>query len=283
MPTSTPLPTIRAGKADNSQTHVDYLRACLISQGVLTKPSGVFDAALKELVIYFQMTHQDSTGKLLTTDGEVGPKTWWALTNPSGAAQRSWLEGELPKGLSSARRKILSAALKDHKAGVKEVPDGSNYGGGVERYLHGVGPAFWCCYAVSEWVHDGTGSYPLGQRYGLVSAMWNEARRTGRAYLKNTKCPVPGDVFVLLYRNNAGKLSGAGHTGLVAAVGNDMSMFNTIEGNMGNRVKLAKRTNAESLIVGFIDVVGDSDVVRGQFSRGLLTASAVTSDLKSTR
>lgn len=62
-----------------------------------------------------------------------------------------------------------------------------------------------------------------------------------------------------------------------------MSLFNTIEGNMGNRVKLAKRSAAESLIVGFIDVVGDSDVVRGQFSRGLLTASAVTSDLKSTR
>ena len=255
----------------NPQAAVNYWRQILRSQGYTNvNPTGPYDKALEECTRHFQMTRIDQHGAPLVVDGEVGPRTWWAGLNPSGAAQRNWLAaGGAPKGLSPARAKIVKAALADHAAGVREVPDGSNYGGGVTRYLEGIGPAFWCCYAVSTWVKDGTGEWPLGQRTGLVADLWNRGRREGRTY-DTSLCPVPGDAFIFLYRNNSGKLTGLGHTGIVAAVGNDQNLWNAVEGNAGNRVKLTVRDTANTgVLVGFVDLVGDSAAVRGKFARGL--------------
>lgn len=270
----------------NPPAAVNYWRQILRSQGYSTvNATGPFDKSVIEATRHFQMTRVDKNGAPLTVDGEVGDKTWWAGLNPSGSAQRNWLEPDgVPSGLSAARARIVRSALKDHAAGVREVPDGSNYGGGVTRYLEGIGPAFWCGYAVSTWCKDGTGEWPLGHRTGLVADLWNRARREGRAYTRDL-CPVPGDAFILLYRNSNGTLTGLGHTGIVAAVGHDMNLWNAVEGNAGNRVKLSVRDTANtSVLVGFVDMVGDSASVRPKFSRGLMKrGEAAASSVASTR
>lgn len=273
MPTFPDLRPDHAAQADPAA--VRYLQSALLSQGYhgLTL-NGKYDKATIAEVQNFQAARLGPNGKFLKPDGWVGPSTWWAVQNPSGPAQASHLAGVLPKGLSAARRAILQAAAKDHANGTHEVPDGANYGDGVTRILAGVGPCPWCCYSVSQWHKDGTAKWPFDTRFGLVKALWDHAVKKGRAYKKGTKDPVPGDAFVLLYRDSKGQLTGLGHTGLVGAVsearGEDC-VYNTFEGNAGNRVKRGQRDVQEVVLEGFVDMVGDADVVRLQFARGLFS------------
>ncbi len=267
----------------NPPDAVAYWRTILRSQGYTqVSPTGPYDEALEEVTRHFQMTRIDKQGRQLAVDGAVGPNTWWAGINPSGDTQRNWLEGTVPAGLSQARKDILRSALADHAKGTREIPDGANYGDGVTRYLEGIGPAFWCCYAVSTWCKDGTGAWPFNKREGLVAGLWNTARQAGRTYGKD-KVPVPGDAFIILYRKANGKLTGLGHTGLVAAVGQDFTIWNGVEGNAGNRVKLSRRSSETAELAGFVDLVGDSAEVRNKFRRGLFNASAGPSGVAATR
>lgn len=276
------LPTLRPG-ADAPVDVLTYLRSILNSQGFPCKPVGPYNDELEKVVVHFQSTHIGKNGKMLVVDSEVGPQTWWALLNPSGAAQRSGLQGDIPEGLSKPRIAVLRAALADHAKGVAEVPDGANFGDGVSRYLQGIGPAPWCCHALSTWFKDGTGEYPFGERFGLVAALWNKAKSQGRTYTAD-KPPVPGDAMVILYRNAAGKLTGQGHIGLVAATAVAGDKFNAVEGNAGNRVKLTLRSDATEYLAGFVDLFGDSAALRGSFSRGLLgKASAAGAGAAATR
>ncbi|MGD8523411.1 MAG: peptidoglycan-binding protein [Desulfobacterales bacterium] len=54
---------------------------------------GNFLKRTKQAVIYFHETHLGPDGEFLETDGIVGDNTWWALENPSGEAQRSYIPG----------------------------------------------------------------------------------------------------------------------------------------------------------------------------------------------
>lgn len=284
MPTFPDLRPDRAAKAD--PTAVRYLQTALNSQGYHVTINGKYDAATQAAVLDFQGQHIDSKGRPLEVDAWVGVMTWWAIQNPSGTAQRNNIEADTAKGLSPLRRKILATAFKDHAAGTHEIPDGSNYGDGVTRYLVGVGPAFWCCFAVSTWFKDVTGEYPYGKHQGSVKSFWDRAKKDGRQILKGkTNTPVPGDAFVMLYRNSSGSLTGLGHIGLVAAASvADNVAFNTVEGNAGNRVKIGQRSVEQSTLVGYIDLFGDREDVRLKFKRGLLTQAEKTdSSLASTR
>jgi hypothetical protein len=114
--------------------------------------------------------------------------------------------------------------------------------------------------------------------------LWDEARRQGRAHNKANTIPVPGDAFVMLYRNNRGKLTGLGHIGLVLATSQDAEKFNTGEGNAGNRVKISRRDVSQSTLVGYIDLFGDRADILPKFERGLLAqAEIASSSLAETR
>lgn len=255
---------------------VKYLQTCLNSQGFHLPVTGKYDKATIGAVHDFQATHLDSKGVFLVPDGDVGPKTWWSLLNPSGPAQQSGYDANIPKGLTLARRNLLNAALKDWRKGVHEIPDGANWGGGVERYLQGVGPAYWCCAAVSTWYKDATTEYPFGERFLACAKLWEVAGNRGQQIDKH-QTPVPGDAFVLLFRNSRGQLTGSGHTGLVLAVSSDGQSYNTIEGNAGNRVKVGLRSCDEGVLMGFVNLTGDRDAALGKFSRGLLSKSDTVS------
>lgn len=289
---TTQFPDLIPGNPNASPASIEavqYLQSALLSQGLQLKPTGRYDSQTQAAVVYFQQTHQNSKGKPLEPDAWVGQQTWWAIQNPSGSTQRSFLEGGIPAGLSKPRQAILRAAIKEHQAGTHEIPDGSNYGDGVTKFLEGVGPAAWCCYSVSWVFKAATGSWPLGKRFGLCAALWAEAKKQGRTYTAEQKLPVPGDAFVLLYRGADGKLLGTGHTGFVSELGAeadlDKLLFGTLEGNMGNRFKRGRRPVQFSTLAGFIDLVGDADQVRGKFQRGFVSkkSDAVSSTHATTR
>ena len=137
-------PTLKYGDTGDD---VKILQTILQSQGFFDgKTGGNFLSKTLRAVKYFQQTHIGRDGKFLDVDGIVGPNTWWALENPSGEGQRNFIDARIPKGLTSIRQDILGTALHEHAIGVREVPDGSNWGDGVTKYLTGIGPAPWCCF-----------------------------------------------------------------------------------------------------------------------------------------
>jgi len=268
MPTFPDIRQDQATKAD--PIAVTYLQHALLSQGYTVPVNGKYDKATIGAVHDFQATHVDINGKHLVVDGWVGKSTWWAIQNPSGAAQKSDFEAMLRKGLSADRRALLRTALKDHANNTREIPDGSNYGDGVTRYLTGIGPAFWCCAAVSTWYKDVTGLWPWGTRYVSVAALWANAQARKQAiHIKDKPIPCPGDAFVFQYRNSKGDFTGLGHIGLVATVSQDGESFNTVEGNAGNRVKVSLRDVHNPVLVGFVDFFGDRATVLPKVERGL--------------
>ena len=72
---------------------------------------------------------------------------------------------------------------------------------------------------------------------------------------KGGYAPIPGDAFVMLYKDDSGKLKGTGHIGFVLRVdkAKNATVFNTVEGNCGNRVKVGRRQMDQSSLVGFIN------------------------------
>lgn len=134
--------------------------------------------------------------------------------------------------------------------GKAEVPNGSNWGPHVQKYLASVGitfPASWCM-AFVYWCAKS--AYPNQDEGGLkrtggVLDQWNS-----RPALR-VKTPQPGDIFIMDF----GK--GLGHTGIVEQVLGDKIL--TIEGNTndeGSRegYEVAKRTRNISSCKGFLRI-----------------------------
>lgn len=231
-------------------------------------PPSRFDTQLEAAVKHFQESHLGPDGVFLQVDGVVGERTWWALDNPSGAAQRSAILPSIPAGLGPKRTRILQVALDEHARGVAEDPDGSNRGPLLDKYLPewartgARGPA-WCCYFYSWVVKEALSVYPLGVPEGSCAKARVRAVRRGLWTPKTVRRdrPLPGDAFVF---DHGG---GHGHIGFVLRVSADGSQINTVEGNAGNRVKVGLRDLSEAALVGFIDNVPTESSTT--FERGL--------------
>jgi hypothetical protein len=147
---------------------------------------------------------------------------------------------------------------------MREIPDGSNWGNGVSTMLQAVGqmsPAAWCAFVQSRIYEMGTGERLFGQRWGLVRALWNEAKRRGWAFEKGSGyVPRPGDLGVTLYRNARGQLNGMGHLWMMIALGPRAGKgraYNHLGGNEGNRLKLGLRNTMDDSLFGWINPFGD--------------------------
>lgn len=260
---------------------VDDLLVLLDAQGywdLKVTRSDEFDSDVEDAVIYFQQTHQGPDGLMLISDGVVGPKTWWSLQNPEGAAQRSGIRATPPGGLGPLRKRVLDVALAEHWLDVKEIPGGSNRGPHVDKYLPAFwkhpgekGPA-WCCFFYSWVAKTALGEWPLGRREGSCSSARRAAGKLGLWVPKSnaTRGPYPGDAFIM------DKGANGGHVGYVLRVSEDGMRINTVEGNCGNRVKLGLRYLTDPQIVGFIDNVPSEKPV--SFSRGVMNAPLVGRD-----
>jgi hypothetical protein len=136
--------------------------------------------------------------------------------------------GAAPVAAAGGSRGAQMVALAQAELGVTEQPPGSNNSPRIAEYRtatagSGVGP--WCNYFVS-WIAKQSGA-PLGEQgqgFGLVSATWDWAQRTGRA-IPAGSTPQPGDLIVWDGR----------HIGMVEAVLPD-GRVQTIEGNSSNMV-----------------------------------------------
>lgn len=267
------LPTLQYG--DRGE-HVAIVQRILHQQGFFKgAPGGNYLTLTQQAVTYFQQTHLGPDGTFLPVDGKVDVATWWALRHPVGRPQRSFLPGKVPGGLTQLRNQQLEIAIAEHAAGVKEDPDGSNWGDGVIKY-NGLEGQPWCCYFWSWASHQCHGRYTLGAKYGRVLSAWERAKELNMAHDKGSYLPVPGDAFVMLYRDNKGLLKGTGHIGLVLRVdapGDQARAINTVEGNSGNRVKVGHRKLDKADIVGFINSFpGDEQPVA--WERGLVKAES---------
>lgn len=218
-----------------------------------------FGSLTDDAVRYFQSTHIDEDGKFLVVDGEVGPKTWWALFNASGDSQRNGIEA--PQGgefddrygtLSRDRQVFLDKAFKLHRDGTKEIPDGSNTGDGVTKLLCGFPPSPWCCLMVSWLYRETTGEHPLGRTKAHVQTFWKEAKSLGMTMSRDS-APAPGDLLVW------GFPGGSGHISVIVAMSPSGKTLNTIGGNEGNRVKLGVRKPYEERhLLGYIRLFDDA-------------------------
>ena len=162
---------------------VAHLQNLLSSQGYFKDripPDGIFENVTHENVVMFQLQHVDEKGIPLEADGVVGKKTWWALENPSGEAQRNHFQPVIPDGLTIKRRQLLELIYEEHSKPVFEVPDGSNRSYDIDSYwgqTNVIGLP-WCCAFVSWALNEILGVFPIEGKHHLgVQKMWRAARR----------------------------------------------------------------------------------------------------------
>lgn len=231
------------------------------------EPRGNFGPLTEDAVIDFQQTHLGNDGEWLEVDGIVGPQTLWAINNPSGDAQRSFIDASIPDGLSDIRDKQLEAALGYWRRGVHEVPDGSNQGDGVDQFITGYGPVPWCMLFVSHCDLQTNGGWALGRREAGTYNAWKKSTDLGIYFAKDVYTPVPGDWFLMQYRRDDGSFKGTGHVGFVLRVSKDGLSFQTVEGNAGNRVAVKTRYISQRTLIGFVNRwKGEDDL---DYERGL--------------
>lgn len=228
-------------------------------------------------VKYFQSTHLGPDGAFLPATGICDYRTIWALENPVGDAQRSFIDPVIPRGLSGSRLKFLSTIAADHRSGeFVEVPDGSNSGPRLKAFSKGEA---WCCYYQSDAWKRTFGEYPMGADQGHCKTFWNRAKKAGLAIPKAEMPPLPGDLGIILYPG-----SDAGHIFAVGCVAAGGTAFNTFGGNEGNRLKHGRRAWEDKTIVGWIDLHGSrADRAKVTFQTGLASASAAAGGYAATR
>ena len=239
-------------------------------------PYGIFARRTESALVHFQQTHLDpETGEPLEVTSVTDNATWRALRAPSGEPQRSHLQTTIPDGLTPHRTAVLDVALRFHGLDVREEPNGSNRGPHIDPLLPGwitkdprrKGPP-WCCFAVWALTYRALGHYPLGRSRACGSCYrtFKLAEKAGDWRLE----PIPGDWFVMLYRDPTGRLTLRGHTGIVLRVSS--THINTLEGNSGNRFKLGRRRRRT--IAGYVNHFGPGEQLQ-DFERGVVSANRV--------
>lgn len=289
-----PPPLKRVLKYGMSGEDVKLVQTILQKEGYFKgTPLGNFKKLTQDALLYFQNTHIDADGQFLEPDGKVGAKTWWALHNANGAAQRNFIptdEGKQAVASSpdTPRNKFLAKLYAMHAQGIREIPDGSNYGDGVTPIVNACGFSygiFWCLAAQSYAFKESIGEKPLGAMHVGCATFWNEAVKVGKAHRKGSYKPIPGDIAIYNYGRgltSKGLLSGSGHAAGVARVARDGSQFNALEGNIGNRFKHSIRNVSESTLIGFVNLFGDENN-RPSFPEGVTSAPVITASYAGTR
>jgi hypothetical protein len=115
-------------------------------------------------------------------------------------------------------------------------------------------------------VRRGMGAYPCGAHIGSCYRAW--VIGTSRGMVRTT--PIPGDIFLMLYRDADGSLTHRGHAGIVTRVGT--TQIDTAEGNCGNRFALGLRD--QSTIAAYLNPYGP-DEQPTQWERGVLVGDSV--------
>jgi hypothetical protein len=285
----TPPPLKRTLRRGDKGEDVKLVQTILQQEGFFKgTPLGNFLGVTEAAVKHFQGTHIGENGEFLAADGVVGPLTWWALHNPHGDAQRSFIPTPEPVATVSPRLRYVQYLYEMHGRGIREIPDGANYGDGVTPVVNACGFSYgiyWCLAAQAYAWRQVFGEPPLGAMHVHCSTFWNEALKRGQAHPKKNYVPLPGDIAIYNYAGGlkaGNRLTGPGHAAGVARVSEDGRRFNALEGNVGNRFKHSIRNVSESSLVGFVNLFGD-EANRPKFQTGITEAPVVTLSLAGSR
>lgn len=247
----------------SKQTDRLALTSILASQGFpirAPRPGEGFSEGIRATLADFQACHRGQDGKPLAVDGIPGPKTTWALFNPSGSAQAPRIAGEgfNPAALAKGGKRAKFIAEMVKCIGIAENPDGSNWGGGVEKILaHAGGPRAWCMHLISYCWKNAFGEYPFNVDHGHVATFLSRCREQGIAYKRDEYKPKSGDFGVILYRDKkTGQYDGTGHIFAVAD-GPESGPLLTIAGNEGNACRWGERNRSSRMITHWINPYGD--------------------------
>ena len=251
----------------------------LVKEGFLRTLSaaelGHFGPLTESAVIHFQQTHMGPGKTALDVTGRIDAATRWAFDHASGEEQRQHIDGRIPDGMTPKRQRLLELGLELHALNVHEQPNGSNRGPLVDPcfppYLLPKPPPGepWCCFWGHYLCYRAHGEYPLGVRLGSCyrAHVLAKAKGVWRAD------PTPGDLGVMLHRDEAGKLTLRGHLVVVLRVGvPGDNRINSLEGNCGNRFALGLRRT--STFAGFINWYPTDEQPR-DYERGVIEASSV--------
>jgi hypothetical protein len=219
--------------------------------------NGEFGNPTLNAVMLFQARFTDTDGLPLVVDGEIGPLTWAALFGPQSVTVRNETSS------------VLLTAVLDFAAtqiGVMEVPQGSNQGPQVDRYVESVGldprGGFAWCVAFQFFCFE-QAAKKLGRanpmiKTGGVLDHWNKAGTKGVPRVTSAKATgnpalvKPGHLFIISVGG------GLGHSGFVERVAGGKLV--TIEGNTNengsrNGIGVFRRSmrKVNSINKGFID------------------------------
>jgi hypothetical protein len=261
---------------------VKKVQEILRDQGYYTgKIDGDYGNKTFMAVQEFQGGHINNKGFPLGTDGKVGTETWWALQNPSGAPQRSGIDPLVPSGLTEQRQKLLDFSCDLYRENIREIPDGSNRGDGVDK-ITGGWAAPWCAMYVSYVLKHALGLETFGARQAAVINIYKEAKELDLFRAKADYSPRPGDIFIMLYKDDDGKFTGKGHTGFVLRVSADGKSFNSQEGNCANSLRNKIRYTSQGSLIGFVNFYPVEEQSDG-WERGVFSAKQAPTGMAGTR
>ena len=218
-------PILRQGNSGASVRELQTLLNRIVRPVPLLLVDGAFGAKTKQAALAFQ------SARKLTIDGVVGPKTWAALDQATGAPGSAPAPPPLPAPgnvvLSTVVEKAVQIALAEN--GIREEPEGSNRGPRVDQYNAASGAgngALWCMSFV-YWsfvqaaAQTGQPNPMPKTAYCPYLLSWAQERN------KVVSTPQRGDIFLVKGQRD-GKPSVI-HTGIVTG-----GSINTIEGNTNN-------------------------------------------------
>ena len=207
-------------------------------------PFGIFGKNTAAQVALFQNQHLGSGGIFLRGDGIVGEKTTWALNHPSGNAQRSGLNALYPDDLPPLRASLLAECVALHRANVREIPAGSNWGDGIPQF-GGKSGWSWCCLSATTIARRAGVEVPHLAR---VYDFWKWAEKRGMFYPIESRDPLahlPGNFLIWQHKTARGAWTKTGHISIEAVIqvwtDGRLRECNTFGGNEGHRWKYGHR------------------------------------------
>ena len=214
----------------------------------------------------FQNRYLGEGGFPLDSDGEVGPKTLWALNHPTMKEQRMHVPTRRVARLPKIRNEIQDLWERQHQAPTKEIPNGSNWGDGVIWYGGHPGYA-WCSLSYTKNVMEACrrlgADNPFKDLQGRAStySLWQWTKKNGMFFPIDTKNPLaflPGNALLWQHKNRSGNYTRTGHISEQAITHLDKNgefyEAETIGGNESNRVcRRVRKRRYESDLIGFIN------------------------------
>lgn len=264
-------------KYGSREPAVVLLKRLLADQGAYKGTySEYFGPKTEGFVKTFQAQHLGPEGKYLVVDGVVGPNTAWALENATGDAQRSFIDPVIPGGLDGPRLESVELAVREYRKGIKEVPNGSNWGPEISKYGGKRGWA-WCALFVT-WVlrQEKVINFKQPSTWSLLQwAIRNDYAR-GLSVIPEKRIWQPGNLMLWQHQSSNGSWTKTGHVSMIIRIElkhNMVSRVNTIGGNEGNRLKYGIRDVWESDdLVAIIDPYNDGEF---NFKYGIVSGSKV--------